>query len=197
VAHWWKIYAGGADICTRPGTAARDCGARIPYKARLSFTETYASGAPSLIQTVTWEDRSWSKLGIQIRVQSQPLYQVLAESAPCAATQPTRRWELANWGGGWIYSPEVEPTSEQIFAPGAPSNSGSYDDPTAAALIRSTVVGSSAAALGAYEDYLAQDLPVIWQPNPANALVEVAKSLKGVTPLNALLNLTPEFWRLS
>ena len=49
--------------------------------------------------------------------------------------------------------------------------------------------------LAKYENYLAQQLPVIYQPNYANPFNEIATNLKGATPLNVLQALTPENWR--
>ena len=63
------------------------------------------------------------------------------------------------------------------------SNAGSYSDPKADTLIKSTTMGN--ATLAAYENYLAQQLPVVWQPNPVTVF-EVNKNLQQVTPINSL-----------
>jgi hypothetical protein len=59
-------------------------------------------------------------------------------------------------------------------------------------LIKATNFGTS--TLARWENYTATVLPVIWEPSGAYSLVEVAKNLQGVTPLNPLLMLTPENW---
>ena len=46
----------------------------------------------------------------------------------------------------------------------------------------------------AYEDALAQALPVIWQPNYTYLLTEVANGLQGATPQNPFGAITPEYW---
>ena len=46
-----------------------------------------------------------------------------------------------------------------------------------------------------YENYLAQQLPVVYQPNYANPFNEIATNLTGATPLNVLQAITPENWR--
>ena len=52
-------------------------------------------------------------------------------------------WEIENWGGGWIYSPDYYPSGEVLFQTGAGSNSGSYSDPTDDKLIKETDFGDA------------------------------------------------------
>jgi peptide/nickel transport system substrate-binding protein len=100
---------------------------------------------------------------------------------------------MANWGGGWLYAPDYLPTGEEIFATGAGSNSGDYENKENDQLIIETNRNSSMSIFDQWENYLADQLPVIWQPLPAGE-VEIAKNLVGVTPVNALANLNPEYW---
>ena len=72
---------------------------------------------------------------------------------------------MENWGGGWVYSPDYYPSGEEIFQTGAGSNGGQYSDPTNDRLIKETNFGD--ASLSAYENYLAKNLPVVWQPETA------------------------------
>ena len=53
---------------------------------------------------------------------------------------------------------------------------GGYSDKTNDANIVATNVSSSLSALYTYENYLAEQLPVIWQPNPAYELTEIGKN---------------------
>ena len=46
-----------------------------------------------------------------------------------------------------------------------------------------------------YENFLAKDLPAVYQPNPVTSLTEIRKGLKGVTPQSPLFSITPEAWR--
>ncbi|MFQ4147495.1 hypothetical protein AAGW05_02175 [Arthrobacter sp. LAPM80] len=50
------------------------------------------------------------------------------------------------------------------------------------------------AVMQAYENALAKDVPVIWQPHYTYSLTRVANALKGVTPQSPYGNLTPEEW---
>ena len=109
---------------------------------------------------------------------------------PCSGKSCT--WELENWSGGWVYAPDYYPSGELLFQTGAGSNSGSYSDKKNDALINDTAFGD--ANLTAYQNYLAVQLPVVWQPNLAAQLTEIQKNLHGVIPQNTLLNINPEKW---
>ena len=49
-------------------------------------------------------------------------------------------------------------------------------------------------SLDAYENYLAKQLPSIWEPNADYELTEIANNLQGVAPQNPFGNLFPEYW---
>jgi len=118
---------------------------------------------------------------------------ISAAFTPCVAGKACP-WDIANWGGGWIYSPDFYPTGEEIWATGAGSNAGQYSDPKADALIKLTNTSSSLTALYNYENYLALQLPVIWQPETALAFNEVGKNVCGFTPENPLFSWEAENW---
>jgi len=70
---------------------------------------------------------------------------------------------------------------------------GSYDDRRANALIAASLASARSTQLYNYENYLAKQLHVIWQPESV-AIFEVAKDLGGASPINTLGTLTPEYW---
>jgi len=76
-------------------------------------------------------------------------------------------------------SPGLLPTGEELFQTGAGSNSGSYSDKTNDSNILAT--NTTQAPLTDYENYLAEQLPVIYQPNAASLLSEIKHGLSGVT----------------
>jgi peptide/nickel transport system substrate-binding protein len=45
-----------------------------------------------------------------------------------------------------------------------------------------------------WEDYLATQLPVMFQPNGVYTLTEIVDNLKGVTPQSPTLAFNPENW---
>ena len=190
-SHGWSVVAGGTDTCQKPGTAAGQCGAGIPKGAKLAFDLQYAGGLSQITDTMNAEKSSWSSAGINMTLSTGTFDTVIGNATPCSGSGCT--WQLENWGAGWIFSPDYYPSGEEIFQTGAGSNSGSYSNPTNDANIKAT--NFQDVTLAKYENYLAQQLPVVYQPNYANPFNEIATNLKGATPLNVLQALTPENWR--
>ena len=184
----WTVNPGGTSTCSNPGTGAGQCGAGIPSGAQLNFTLQYASGTQSITDLMNAEKSAWSQAGINVTLTSASFNTVIGNAVPCTGSSCT--WELANWGAGWIFAPDYYPSGEAIFQTGAGSNSGSYSDATNDANILAT--NTTNTSLTTYENYLAQQLPVVYQPNPT-ATIEVNKSLKGYTP-SSLQQINPEQW---
>jgi peptide/nickel transport system substrate-binding protein len=191
-SHGWS-EVGGVMTCEKPGTGAGECGAGIPKGAQMNFTYIYASGVTSFTEQISALQASWAQVGIKISPKGEQFSDVIGTAVPCTAGKPCP-WEIANWGGGWSFAPDYYPTGGEIFATGAGSNSGGYSDPTNDRNIALTHTSSSLSSLYTYEDYLAKQLPVLWQPNGAYSLTEIKKDLCGVLPQAPTLTLTPEFW---
>jgi len=195
-SHGWKVVPGGTDTCAKAGTASDECGAGIPPGTKLQLNILSVSGDQAVTTTVQSNVSSWSQMGINVTTKSEAFDTVLSQMVPCKSG-PVCSWELADWGGGWSYSPDYEATGDLIFSTGAGFNKMSYSDPTADALIQKTETSSNPADFDQYENYLAKQLPVIWEPLAANEMVEIAKNVGGVEPLNPVLSLTPEYWYLT
>jgi peptide/nickel transport system substrate-binding protein len=189
-SHGWKVVPGGTSTCSKPGTAADECGAGIPAGAQLAFVLQYASGTTITANTMNAEKSSWSQAGINITLTSASFNSVVGTAVPC----PTGcAWQLQNWGAGWVFAPDYYPTGESIFQSGAGSNSGNYSDATNDANIIAT--NTTDVNLVKYENYLATNLPVVYQPNYVTAMTEIQKGLSGVTPQSPLWAINPENWR--
>ena len=191
-SHGWKVVPNGTSTCQNPGTGSNQCGKGIAKGAKLAFNLEYASGSTSLTQLMNAEKSSWAQAGINITLNSASFNTVLGNAVPCSSTESACSWTLENWGGGWIFAPDYYPTGEAIFQTNAGSNSGDYSNTTNDNNIQKTI--STNQSLTQYENYLAKQLPVVWQPNSV-AIVEVKKSLKNVAPFDPLQQLTPERWR--
>jgi peptide/nickel transport system substrate-binding protein len=161
----------------------------VPAGTKLSVGLQYVGGSPSEDQLMQAEKSSWAQAGINVNMTTGTFDTVLGNAVPCHGSSCT--WQMANWGGGWIFAPDYYPTGEDLFQTGASSNSGSYSDPKMDSLIKGTTVGN--ANLSQYEVYGAKQLPVVWQP-AATGATEINKKLQGVLPLNALTNINPENW---
>jgi peptide/nickel transport system substrate-binding protein len=191
--HGWKVVPGGTSTCQTPGTAANECGAGIKKGAKLAFNLQYAAGTTSTTELMNAEKSSWEQAGINMSLSQGSFNTVIGNAVPCTPGSKGCSWELENWGAGWIFAPDYYPTGEEIFQTGAGSNSGSYSDPTNDANILAT--NTTQTPLTTYENYLAEQLPVIYQPNAGNPLYEIQKNLSGFTPASPLQGINPENWR--
>jgi peptide/nickel transport system substrate-binding protein len=192
-AHGWDVKPDGISTCQSPGTGPSQCGDGIAAGAKLQFGLQYASGTVTLQQEMEAMKSDFSKAGIELDLTQQPFDSVIANAVPCTPGKPCG-WELADWGGGWIYAPDYFPTGDEIFASGAGNNNGAFSDPKLDQLITATTTDSSLKAIQQYEDFGAQDLPVLWTPVASLQLSEIRTSLHGTTPQDPLDNLTPETW---
>jgi peptide/nickel transport system substrate-binding protein len=183
-AHGWNIVPNGTDTCQ----VASKCG--VPKGTKLNLTMSYATGEATFTDQVQAEDESWSSVGIHVSLIPGSFTEVAGEAVP---SNPS--WELANYGL-WIFAPDYYPTGEDLFETGAGSNAGSYSDPHADTLIKATDFSSSNSYFDTYENYLAKQLPYLWQPNTIGA-DEVQKTISGVTPFNALDAILPETWHIN
>ena len=193
-SHGWKVVPGGVSTCVRPGSASGECGAGIDKGTGLSFDYLYFDSGASFDAMIKKLASSWARAGIKLRLEPKPFAQVVSIAfSPCVAGKACP-WDIANWDGGWVYSPDYYPTGEEIFATGAGSNSGQYSNAVADQLIKATNASSTLMALHSYENYLADQVPVIWQPETDLELEEVGKNVCGFDPENPLLSWVAEDW---
>ncbi len=188
-SHGWKVVTRGIDSCIKPGFGTGACGAGIPAGAKLDFNLQYASGSIALSKRMSAEASSWASAGIKVNL-SQASFDTVIRNATACIPGPSCTWELQNWGTGWIFAPDFYPTGEEFFSTGGVANYGSFSDATNDKNILATTY--SGANLFAYEIYLAKQLPAIFQDNPASYIWEIDKKLRGVVPLNQLVNNDPE-----
>jgi peptide/nickel transport system substrate-binding protein len=193
-SHGWKVVPNGTDSCIKPGTAGNECGAGIPAGTKLSFQLPYATGTESLTQEMTAEQSAWSSVGIHVTLTPQTFNTVIGNAVACTPG-PSCTWSYEQWGGGWIFAPDTYPTGETLFGKGSTANYGSYFSSKNETLINQTI--SKGVNLTQWEDYLAKQLPVVFEPDPASSLTEINKKLTGVTPQNVYWDVQPENWRWS
>jgi peptide/nickel transport system substrate-binding protein len=188
--HGWRIVPGGPDTCVRPGTGAHHCGAHIREGTPLRLDGAFM--VPQGILATRLEANDWARAGIVVR--PGPPFDSLFGVGACTPSMPQCGWTLG--ADGWSYYPDYEPSGEDQFATSSISNQGnvgSYSDPRNDRLIRASTTEQGTHALFAWEDYLARQLPVIWQPVAAS-VVEISRRLAGVTAANASFAFMPEYW---
>ena len=189
-SHGWKVVAGGVDTCVTPSL----CGAGVKQGQRLSFNFPYATGTAWIASEMTQLQSNAAATGIRLNLEPKPFNQVTALAAGNCIVTKDCDWDMGNWGGGWSFVPDYQPTGEELFMTGTPANSGGYSDPTNDALINKTLTSSNLQYMDSWQDYLATQLPFMWQPNADYQLDEIANNLRGVTPLSPTLSITPEDW---
>ena len=192
-SHGWKVVPNGVDTCQKPGTSPTECGADIPKGAKLDFTMAYASGTEWQEQMMTVEQSAWNSIGIKTSLVEQHLphrhLRTTPDRAMCGSPCTV---EEGWWGGGWEYSPDYYPSGETLFQTNAGSNSSNYSDAKADTLIAAT--NTTSTSLDSYENYLAKQVPSIWEPNADYELTEVRNTIRGIAPQNPFANLFPEYW---
>ncbi|MGA2872091.1 MAG: ABC transporter substrate-binding protein [Candidatus Dormibacteria bacterium] len=194
----WTVVKGGASYCSKPGTGSGECGAGITQGEKLQFTFLYASLGPVFTDEMTTLVSGWKQqAGIEATVRTPETFADVVTNA----YTPGNAWELDNWGAGWIYAPDYLPTGEELWEYGASSNSGNYDSAEANALIKATTTAPNPVAeikaIDKYENYLAEQLPVLWMPNAPQALTLYSRKLAGLVPQGIFDELYPEVYRIS
>jgi peptide/nickel transport system substrate-binding protein len=190
VDHGWKVVPNGTDTCIKPGTATGDCGAGIPAGTPLKFEEQYSTGIATHTEEDTAIKASWATEGINVELSGASFNTVTSNAIACPSGCS---WQLQEWNGGWTFAPDYYPTGEELFELGSEANYGDYSDAQNQNLITDTI--DTNASLTSWENYLATQLPVIFQPNEAYAITEYNKDLTGVTPQNVFTGIEPEDWR--
>jgi peptide/nickel transport system substrate-binding protein len=190
-SHGWTVVAGGVSTCADPAK----CGPGIREGQGLSFTLPYATGTAWIAAEMTQLRSDAAAAGIRLDLVPEPFAQVIAlAGGNCVVAKTPCDWDMANWGGGWSFAPDFEPTGEELFACGAIANSGGFCDKANDAMISQTLISSNMQYMYDWQDYLATQLPVLWQPNADYQLTEIADNLRGVTPQSPTLSINPENW---
>jgi peptide/nickel transport system substrate-binding protein len=190
-SHGWTVVPNGVSTCQNPSL----CGPGIKKGQGMSFNFPYATGTSWIQSEVTQLQSNAASIGIKLNLEPKPFDQVLSVAGGnCVVAKLPCNWDMADWGGGWSFSPDYLPTGEELFLSTDPANSGGYHSPTNDAMINKTLTSSNLQYMYQWQNYLSAQLPFIWQPNADYQLSEVADNLKGVTPLSPTLSINPENW---
>jgi peptide/nickel transport system substrate-binding protein len=193
-AHGWTVVKNGVDTCVSPGTGTNQCGAGIAAGTRLEFPYIYVTGDTTFSQSRVQVASDFEQAGVKLDLKPLPGQAAEAAATPCTPSQAACSWGIFN--AGWVYNPDYYPTGEDLFETGAEANFGSYSDPRADQLIKATTLNTGQSpqqALDAYQNYLVQQLPVIWEAD-GYGLTEYKTDLHGVTPFNVFDAINPENW---
>lgn len=189
--HGWKINPDGASTCEAPGSGDNQCGDGIQKGDELKFKLISQSGFEATSKMMAEFKSQMSKAGVVLDIQEVPdsvsVSQQCVEGAEC-------NWDMSFFGsqGSWYYP--VYASGERLFQTDAPVNLGLYSNEEADQLIDDTQFSDDAAALDKYNSFLAEDLPVLWVPNPVYQVSAYKSSLQGVEPQDPMNLMWPEDW---
>jgi peptide/nickel transport system substrate-binding protein len=189
--HGWKVVPNGISTCQNPSL----CGPGIKMGQSMSFNLPYATGTQWIQAEMTQLQSNAASIGIKLNLEPKPFDQVTAiAGGSCVLAKLPCNWDMANWGGGWSFSPDYLPTGEELFLPTDPANSSGFNSATNDALINKTLTSSNLQDMYQWENYLSAQIPFLWQPNADYQLTEIANDLKGVIPQSSTLSINPENW---
>jgi peptide/nickel transport system substrate-binding protein len=190
-SHGWTVVPNGTSTCSNPSL----CGPGVKKGQGLSFNFPYATGAAWVQSELDQLQSNAASVGIKLNLEPKPFDQVLSVAGGnCVVAKLPCNWDMADWGNGWSFSPDYQPTGEELFLGSDPANSSGYSNPANDAMIEKTLSSSNLTDMYNWQNFLSAQLPFIWQPESDYQLTEIADNLKGVTPQSTTLSITPEDW---
>ena len=196
----WTVNPGGISVCARAGSAAGDCGAGIKAGQPATFSLLYDSGSTQLTNEMeALQSTLKAAAGVNLTLSQAPFAQVLGVSfTGCTLAAPCNSWDIVDWGTSdtWTYTGAL-PTGGVFFSPGG-VNAGDYADPANLANIAATHTAANQTAevhaLFKYQDYVAQQLPMLLLPNGPFQLTMYKSNLKGLVPQGIFSELYPQYY---
>ncbi len=200
----WKVEPGGTSYCEHPGTGPGQCGPGIAANQQANFRLLYSSGTPELTNEMeALQSTLKAKAGISLTLSQESTADVASTIQDgCSKAKPCNDWDLADVALSftWTYGPDFLPTGEELFVSGAVDDSGGYSSPTNNANVAATETAPNAAAeisdLHRYENYLAEQLPVLYMPLGNIQLTMYKSSLKGLVPQDPFDIIYPQQYSL-
>ncbi|MCS4276692.1 peptide ABC transporter substrate-binding protein [Mycetocola lacteus] len=174
--HGWKKNAQGVLTCENAGSGADQCGDGIAAGQAMNIVVTTQNGSQETDNMMAEIKSSLQKVGVNMTIDAIPLDSVLTEAQSCK-TGGDCKWELVFFGtaGSWYFS--AYPNGERVFAKDTKWNAGQYDNPEAEKLITDLTFSTDKDIAKKYSALLAQDLPVMWMPNPVYQVSVIKKGL--------------------
>lgn len=184
-SHGWSP-SGTELVCQRPGSESSECGPGVTQGQVLRLSITWVTGSASTTSMMTSEVAQWTKMGFTVSTKVDTPNNVVADCHNSATS------DICVPGSGWTYTPSHFPSGEELFATQGAFNFGGYSDPTMNTLIHRSILFSG--NLNAYASYAAQQLPVLFEPQPMST-IEVSKSLKSSVGFlqSPVASFTPEY----
>ncbi|MGW3647141.1 peptide ABC transporter substrate-binding protein [Streptomyces sp. NPDC000878] len=191
--HGWSEQ-GGVMVCTDAGTGATQCGEGVAKGTKFEMQVLSQSGSTVTDNMMSAIQSSFAKTGIKFSIKTAPVNSVLAQTPQCTASQAICKWQLSFFGtaGSWYFN--AFPTGDSLFQTGGGSNFGNYSNPDVDKLITASTTSTSTQPVQDYSAAVAQDLPVIWLPEPVYQISVVKNGLGGFSQ-DSLANFHPAQWK--
>lgn len=177
-SHGWTKNSDDVFECTTPGTGDDQCGEGIAAGTKAEIVVTTQNGSQETDNMMAEIQSSLAKVGVKMTIDAKPLDSVLTEAQSCKVEGSTTcSWELVFFGtaGSWYFP--AYPTGERVFAKDTKWNAGQYDNPEAETLINQMTASTDPQIAQEYSALLAEDLPVMWMPNPVYQVSVIKKGL--------------------
>jgi peptide/nickel transport system substrate-binding protein len=135
--------------------------------------------------------------GITLKLKAEAPAEVVAAATPCHGSGAGCSWDIDFPGVySWTYDPPFYPTMEIFLKTDAGANFEGYSNPTNDALITASDDGG-VSDLKASENFIANQVPVLFWPTPPYQVSVISGNLRGTLPQNPTGAILPEDWSLS
>jgi peptide/nickel transport system substrate-binding protein len=193
-SHGWTIPSSGAATCTKPGTAADECGAGVKQGQSLSLSLVYSSGVQSLSTEMQDYQSTAAQAGITLSLKTLPINSIFAMDGPCTPSGgPTCTWQMLYFGGPVSMQPFWYPENGLGFICGSFANTGGYCNKQLDALYTPVYQDEGLSPLFTVENFEVQNAPSLNVPVQDAQLTEVADNLGGYTQ-SGTMAIEPEDW---
>ncbi len=187
--HGWKINSGGVDVCM----AKSGCGISVAQGTQLQLQMEYLSGNLTIQDELELEAKSFAEAGIEMGLTPLSSSQLLTGFADCTLQESSCNFSLAYFGG-WSYPLAYAPTGEPLLDAGSSANASNFRSSAYQSLLASLLLNDSSVEAQRYLSFLAADLPVLYEPTPAEDLVQIKKNLTGFVGFGPSGTIMPENW---
>lgn len=191
--HGWTVVPDGVSTCAKPGEGAGKCGKGIARGTKLEMRLVYTQDVTNDRMMQAFKS-SAAKAGINIKLRKTTQEQVFSVTNVCKRGTDLCDWDMAYWGG-WQFGPY--PSGEELYASGASENN--YNDKKADQLILATQTEAGGEHMTAYQNYIAEQLPVLFMPRSQAGLSVVRADLKGFDRAEHALfeDFFPQYWQFA
>lgn len=165
--HGWDVQEGGITTCAQPGTGPNQCGAGIPQGAQLKWTFYYNNGQETNTLQAQALASNAKRVGIDLQLIGKDPGFMIQNLSNVSNPQNVNEWGMKLLGGEGSY---LNPTSNTLYNTTGSSNSGSYSNPKADALIKASVVDADPSAVKSEIEFLTNDQPALFTPSRSTVI---------------------------